>query len=103
MSDTTGTLAAHTCCWHVQNTTMYTSFPPLTPEVCCHCGATRTRRPEPPPPPPGHGPYYPQPWTFGTWGTGTITHGNFGCPCRVENGGSGVCNCTLGGPTITYG
>jgi hypothetical protein len=24
-----------------------------------------------------------------------------GCPCRPENGGSGVCGCTLGGPQIT--
>lgn len=23
------------------------------------------------------------------------------CPCRTENGGSGVCGCTLGGPTVT--
>lgn len=23
------------------------------------------------------------------------------CPCRVENGGSGVCGCVLSGPTIT--
>lgn len=23
------------------------------------------------------------------------------CPCRPENGGSGVCGCTLGGPRIT--
>ena len=24
-----------------------------------------------------------------------------GCPCRPENGGSGVCGCTLSGPQIT--
>lgn len=24
-----------------------------------------------------------------------------GCPCRPENGGSGMCGCTLGGPQIT--
>ena len=24
-----------------------------------------------------------------------------GCPCRKENGGSGVCGCVMGGPTIT--
>ena len=24
-----------------------------------------------------------------------------GCPCRPENGGSGVCGCTLGGPRVT--
>lgn len=24
-----------------------------------------------------------------------------GCPCRPENGGSGVCGCILGGPRIT--
>lgn len=24
-----------------------------------------------------------------------------GCPCRPENGGSGVCGCILGGPQIT--
>jgi hypothetical protein len=24
-----------------------------------------------------------------------------GCPCRPENGGSGVCGCTLGGPEVT--
>lgn len=24
-----------------------------------------------------------------------------GCPCRTENGGSGVCGCTLGGPQVT--
>lgn len=24
-----------------------------------------------------------------------------GCPCRPENGGSGVCGCTLGGPKVT--
>lgn len=24
-----------------------------------------------------------------------------GCPCRTENGGSGVCGCILGGPSIT--
>lgn len=23
------------------------------------------------------------------------------CPCRPENGGSGVCGCTLGGPQVT--
>lgn len=23
------------------------------------------------------------------------------CPCRPENGGSGVCGCVLGGPRIT--
>jgi hypothetical protein len=23
------------------------------------------------------------------------------CPCRPENGGSGVCGCILGGPTVT--
>lgn len=23
------------------------------------------------------------------------------CPCRPENGGSGVCGCVLGGPTVT--
>lgn len=23
-----------------------------------------------------------------------------GCPCRPENGGSGVCGCTLGGPQV---
>ena len=23
------------------------------------------------------------------------------CPCRRENGGSGVCGCTLGGPQVT--
>lgn len=24
-----------------------------------------------------------------------------GCPCRPENGGSGVCGCVLGGPKVT--
>lgn len=24
-----------------------------------------------------------------------------GCPCRPENGGSGICGCILGGMTIT--
>lgn len=24
-----------------------------------------------------------------------------GCPCRVENGGSGICNCVLNGPVVT--
>lgn len=24
-----------------------------------------------------------------------------GCPCRPENGGSGVCGCVLSGPTVT--
>lgn len=24
-----------------------------------------------------------------------------GCPCRPENGGSGVCGCILGGPQVT--
>ena len=24
-----------------------------------------------------------------------------GCPCRPENGGSGVCGCTLAGPQVT--
>ena len=24
-----------------------------------------------------------------------------GCPCRKENGGSGICGCVLGGMTIT--
>lgn len=24
-----------------------------------------------------------------------------GCPCRPENGGRGVCGCTLGGPQVT--
>ena len=24
-----------------------------------------------------------------------------GCPCRPENGGSGVCGCTLSGPRVT--
>lgn len=87
----------HTCCWH-QRPLVYLTYPPQTPEVCCHCGATRILRPTPPPPPPGHGPYFPQPAAFG-WGTSAGT--SFGCPCRVENGGSGVCNCTLNNP-VTY-
>ena len=33
--------------------------------------------------------------------TGTVDQTR-SCPCRPENGGSGVCGCTLGGPTITY-
>jgi hypothetical protein len=24
-----------------------------------------------------------------------------GCPCRPENGGSGICGCVLGGPQVT--
>lgn len=24
-----------------------------------------------------------------------------GCPCKPENGGSGVCGCILGGPSVT--
>ena len=26
---------------------------------------------------------------------------NSGCPCRKENGGSGVCGCILGGPQVS--
>lgn len=26
---------------------------------------------------------------------------NVSCPCRKENGGSGVCGCILGGPQVT--
>lgn len=37
----------------------------------------------------------PQP-TRGPNGERTVS-----CPCRPENGGNGVCNCTLGGPEVT--
>lgn len=40
------------------------------------------------------------PWTT----TGTDTSQQWdrtrNCPCRAENGGSGVCNCILGGPQV---
>lgn len=32
--------------------------------------------------------------------TGT-TQRTMGCPCRSENGGSGVCGCILGGPSVS--
>lgn len=34
-------------------------------------------------------------------GSPTPTDRTAGCPCRPENGGNGVCGCTLGGPQIT--
>lgn len=30
-----------------------------------------------------------------------LTAGTRNCPCRPENGGSGICGCVLGGPQIT--
>lgn len=112
-------LTKHECCWHSLNYS-YATFPPLTPQVCCHCGANRTLRPDLPPPPPGHGPHYPRSYGgtligTGGWGTtttgttpltpcgsGSISTGKFDtsmCPCRIENGGSGACHCILGGST----
>lgn len=32
---------------------------------------------------------------------GTVVDRTRNCPCRPENGGSGVCGCTLGGPSVT--
>ena len=49
--------AHHEHCWHSAEM-MLTSPPPKHPEVCCHCGKTRTR-PERRPDPKGHGPHRP--------------------------------------------
>lgn len=90
-------------CWHVDSTMTYTvsSWPPATPRVCCFCGLRELYRPPTPPIPDGHGPYYPQSgyiWSY--TGTAAGTHYDR-CACNPKNGGSGVCNCTLSGPTIT--
>lgn len=87
-----------THCYHRQPTT-YLTYPPQYPEICCHCGNQRVVRPSEPPAPPGHGPYYPRQQPYSLYFT--TTGGTHSCSCRPENGGSGICNCTLGGPTIT--
>lgn len=101
--------AARACthCWHTDTgTTMTLSvWPPVTPRVCCFCGLRELYRPPAPPIPEGHGPYYPQPYGTGTWPyaftqTGGVSHVDQ-CACNPKNGGSGICGCTLGGPTIT--
>lgn len=90
-------------CWHTDTTSTftYTSYPPATPRVCCHCGLRELYRPPLPPIPDGHGPYYPrqQPYTV-TFPSYSNTYAEQ-CACNPKNGGSGVCNCTLGGTTIT--
>lgn len=75
-------------CWHVDTTQTSTVavYPPVTPRVCCHCGLRELYRPPTPPIPEGHGPYYPQPFRYGTFTT---------------TGGSGGCGCTLAGPITT--
>ena len=102
--DNETTLPTHECCWHNAPGSMTTVYYPTGQvtggrEVCCHCGVVRDIKP---PVPPGHGPFFPQPvWPYwGTYTTGGSLRRN--CPCRTENGGSGVCNCVLGSPTITY-
>lgn len=92
----------HDCthCYHAENST-FTSYPPQYPEICCHCGDRRVTRPAEPPPPPGHGKYYPRQALF-TYPYNTTTGSTRNCACRPENGGSGICGCVLGGPTITY-
>lgn len=96
----------HTCCWHFTATsstyTYWVGGGTVTQEVCCHCGKLRVKQPEPPPIPTGHGKFYPRPqaptWTF----TNTpMVDPTRHCPCRSENGGSGICNCILGSGTVT--
>lgn len=43
-------------CWHHQGYSL-TVDPPITPEICCHCGETRLRQSVAPPS--GHGPFVP--------------------------------------------
>jgi hypothetical protein len=61
-------------CWHSRGLGFdFGTGPPRHPEVCCHCGVsrTRTRRKARPA---GHGPYAPEEddgWTYS--GPGTLT------------------------------
>lgn len=93
----------HTCCFHLDTQVMLASYPPQYKEVCCFCGVRRHYTPPKPAPPSGHGPYHPTVYPYGTFGgttyttTGTLTvGGTHNCPCRPENGGSGICGCILG-------
>jgi hypothetical protein len=100
--DHTDSGSVPTCqhCYHADGY-VFTTYPASYPEVCCQCGDRRMVRPAEPPPPPGHGPFYPQQarWPYPYT---TTTGGTSRCSCRPENGGSGICGCVLGGPTITY-
>lgn len=100
----------HTCCFHIDTQVMLASYPPRMQyqEVCCFCNAKRRYEPPQPSPPTGHGPYHPlvspYKYPYRTYTTGTFggTHnGTRNCPCRPENGGSGICGCILGGPVVT--
>lgn len=48
---------------------------------------------------PGTG-YWPQPNTTIVWPTALDPDPTRRCPCRPENGGSGLCGCTLGNRTV---
>lgn len=88
-------------CYHADGY-VFATYPATYPEICCHCGDRRHVRPPEPPPPPGHGKYYPRQSRYTPYWGKTVTGGAHTCQCLPENGGSGVCNCTLGGATITY-
>lgn len=100
----TATRPTHECCWHTTSGLTSTSLPPRISEVCCHCGVRRDRTLTPPIPE-GHGPHYPhyphQLPTITTWtgGTSKFVDRTANCPCRPENGGSGICGCVLSSPT----
>lgn len=44
-------------CWHLQGYSL-TVDPPITPEICCYCGATRNVQADRPDPT-RHGPFVP--------------------------------------------
>lgn len=93
---------AHTHCWHRGGslTSPLASYPPQHQETCCHCGAVQFVSDPVPPIPEGHGPHHPNAPVVNRIGY-SRTDQTARCICRVENGGSGVCNCVLG-CTTTY-
>lgn len=89
-----------TCCWHHNGYTM-TSNPPQWDETCCNCGAQRRRSEDISELLEQHGPHMPGARQF-VWRVVPATAGRTAhCPCRRENGGSGICGCVLGS-TVTW-
>jgi hypothetical protein len=87
-------VVACTHCWHTDYGITYTSWPPATPEICCHCGEKRLNRPELPPIPEGHGRYYPRYGTTATfaWYSPIGQQYHFTeCPCTT--GTNATCTC----------
>jgi hypothetical protein len=107
MTTTDTRTEAHTHCWHTPNWSVtLTCYPPRREEICCHCGANQFVPIPQPPIPDGHGPHYPRPFGAPITIPFNVTSGTHAdptrnCKCRPENGGSGVCNCVLGG-TVTF-